>query len=172
MNITNIMAELPRHRAAHYKPRDLSRVDTIVVHHSAAQHDEPEDGWDAVVHNIADYHVKHNGWPGIGYHYVIDPDGGVWKTNALSTLSYHARGGNAGGIGVMLLGHFDHSDPTVEQMASLKELVREVHGNMPQVKRVIGHRDVPGARTACPGANLTATMLDALAQLVSIKGKA
>jgi len=31
---------------------------------------------------------------------------------------------------------------------------------------------VPGARTACPGANLTATMLDALAQLVSIKGKA
>ena len=76
-----------------------------------------------------------------------------------------------GAIGVALVGDFQWSDPTAEQLTSLKELLAylKVTYDIP-VKNIMGHSDVKenmveaagltfvGEETECPGQNLTASL--------------
>jgi N-acetyl-anhydromuramyl-L-alanine amidase AmpD len=47
-------------------------------------------------------------------------------------------------------------------MNALQRLERDIRHAMPQVTKVIGHRQVRGARTACPGKLFTDAMLAGL----------
>ena len=155
MNISNIIKELPVHPTKRYGHRNLSRVHTVVVHHSAS-------GRNVTAANMASYHVNHHGWPGLAYHYVIAPDGNVYKCNPISMLTYHAKGGNTSGIGVCCLGNFEVHDVPDAQYQALDDLITGIMVAMPQVVNVIGHRQVKGASTACPGARFTDAMLAGL----------
>lgn len=147
MQVVDMVEQLPKHPRKRYKERPLSDISMVVVHHSATREGSPE--------AFARYHVETNGWPGIGYHYVIARDGTVYKTNKASTVSYHASGYNARSIGVCLVGNFDQERPPAEQMEALVELVRGLMAAFAvPVERVIGHREVPGTRKSCPGRNV------------------
>lgn len=152
MQIEDITDSLPRHLSKRYGKRRLEAITHVVVHHSATASGTPE--------AFARYHVHTLGWPGIGYHYVIAKDGEVFKCNPARRVSYHAAGANAYSIGICLVGEFDTGQPTEAQCRSLLWLLRELMGayGIPAA-HVIGHRDVPGARKSCPGAN---TNLDEL----------
>ncbi|OGK10591.1 MAG: hypothetical protein A2Y63_06690 [Candidatus Riflebacteria bacterium RBG_13_59_9] len=113
-----------------------------MVHHSGTRGGTPED--------FARYHVYVNGWPGIGYHYVISREGTVYKTNALSTISYHARGANMESVGLCLVGNFNLDIPSGQQLDSLNSLLLILRHHLPR-SRVVLHREVPSARTSCPG---------------------
>ena len=63
-----------------------------MIHHSATDDGSPE--------AYARYHVQTRGWPGIGYHFVIQKDGGIYQTNRLDTISYHVSGQNTNSIGI------------------------------------------------------------------------
>ena len=128
----------------------------IVLHHSATVSGNAE--------QFDTYHREKNGWDSLGYHFVIDngrggPDGRVEVGPRWVSQSHGAHTGgtrrdeyNQHGIGICLVGNFMEHDPTPAQLASAEKLVRELmttHG-IP-AENVIGHRQAPGADTACPG---------------------
>ena len=144
-------------------------VSLLVVHHA----DTPKT---TTVEQIAHYHVygkRTNAsgqvvkaeWPGVGYHFVVAPDGVIYQGQRESTSSYHVGGEpNNYSIGVSLIGRFMLTDnsgkpqpagsqvPTPEQLRStahlLAWLMQEHSVPLEQVK---GHRDVWVGATSCPG---------------------
>lgn len=142
--ITDIVKELPHNTdpKKQYSLRSAAFLKSIVVHHTG--------GPVQTVESIARQHVA-KGWPGIGYHYVIDADAKTWKTNYVSTLSYHAAGSNKESIGVCVVGHFEEKDPSPAQLSALKQLLLTLLTVHPSL-HVFGHKDK--TPTQCPGRRL------------------
>ncbi len=122
----------------------------IVLHHSGS----PTGNADT----FAAAHKK-RGWDGLGYHFVIGNGGG--SRDGLIEVGYRwpgqLQGAHAGsfqynryGIGICLVGNFDQTRPTANQLASLERLVAFLmtRYNIPSAN-VIEHRGVK--QTACPG---------------------
>ncbi len=126
----------------------------IIVHHTAT---------DIGNANLIDKtHEDRGFWHGLGYHFLID-NGSLGKGDGQIEASprwvkqqsgAHCKAGgmNDRGIGVALVGNFNQEPPTPNQLQSLdyllKTLMRYYHipaGN------IMGHRDVEGAATDCPG---------------------
>ena len=129
----------------------------IVVHHSAT-----ETGNAAIFDKM---HREQNHWDGIGYDFVIGngTDSGDGEVEVTFRWREQIAGAHCGGtpenwanedaVGICLVGNFDYSMPTSEQMHSLSELISflklrySISNN-----RIYGHRSTPGARvTDCPG---------------------
>lgn len=141
--------------------RDVSLRDWrwIVVHHSGSPRG------DATSIDVA--HERGRGWDGIGYHFVIGNGSPMPRGRIEATFRWrgqregaHAGAGdsqrpyNHSGIGVCVVGDYRAGglDPVVE--ARLAELCALLVRACPTLsaERIIGHRDVPGKATACPGA--------------------
>jgi N-acetylmuramoyl-L-alanine amidase len=145
MKIINVVNPLPK-GAGTYKRRPLSAITKIAVHHSATRTGSAE--------AFARYHVDHNGWPGIGYHYVVEQDGTVKKTNNLSTVSYHVGESNRLAVGVCFTGHYDIDTPPQVQLDAGAQLIAELTRGLPQlgIDDIWGHTQFPGyAHKSCPG---------------------
>jgi N-acetyl-anhydromuramyl-L-alanine amidase AmpD len=128
--------------------KKLSRVDYLVVHCSATP---PRLNWTAK--DIDRVH-RQQGWLSIGYHFVIRRDGTVDIGRPETAQGSHARGVNDRSLGICLVGGVDDKGRaddnfTPEQFASLRALLRQLKAKHPAAK-IIGHRDVPGTRKACP----------------------
>lgn len=143
--IINRVYDLPRHSERRYETRALAQIQQLVIHHTAA---DPSIGIDAV----AQKHVHELGWPGIGYHFVIDPEGQIYHTNDLRTASFHARQANLTTVGIAFCGNFDEAVPTDAQLVSggrlCAYLLREL--SLP-IENVRGHKVM--VSTDCPGRN-------------------
>lgn len=126
----------------------------IVIHHTAT-----DIGKATLIH----YNHQDRGfWNGLGYHFLID-NGSLGKGDGQIEVSprwikqqkgAHCKVGgmNEMGIGVALVGNFDEGSPTTKQMQSLARLIRELtHYYRIPARNIVGHGDVPGARTDCPG---------------------
>lgn len=136
---------LTRSTVSTYPTRQLSQIKRIVVHHAAAQNQTAVD--------YARYHVGSNGWPGIGYHYVIEKNGRVIQGNPLENISYHVGAGeNTPSIGICLSGNFDIEHPTPIQLKRLEQLIKKLRQDLPQALEINGHRDFKNK--SCPGDNL------------------
>lgn len=135
----------------------------IVIHHSAT-----ENGNAAIFDRM---HREENHWDGVGYDFVIgngtnSGDGQIevtfrWRNQKIGA---HCGGtpenwANEEGIGICLVGNFDHTTPTSQQMQSLAKLVRFLQKRYGiSTDRIYGHNNTPGARvTACPGARFSMT---------------
>ena len=142
-------ASLPRAVWDVASPRPWS---VIVVHHSAT-----------LKGGAAAFDVLHKarGWDGVGYDFVVGngtdtPDGAIETTFRWTEQrdGAHAKGWNDVAIGICLVGHFEETDPTAAQRASLARLVRHLRRRFSiPPERVIGHGAV-GA-TLCPGKRLS-----------------
>ncbi len=131
--------------------------DAIIIHHSATE-----------VGGAKRFDKMHRmrGWDELGYHFVIGngtdtPDGFVevgsrWKKQKhgahCRTPSNHF---NEYGIGICLVGNFEYQYPSPYQLQSLRKLVvyLATKYNIP-ASRVLGHREVPGTHTKCPGKHM------------------
>jgi hypothetical protein len=141
--IEDISARLPRHPSERYSRRELSAIKYLVVHHSAIP---PDKGPEV----IARYHVEKQGWPGIGYHYFIDPQGKIYQTNPLEVISYHARTYNSSGVGICLAGDFTNSTPPMAQISALGHLCAFLLEKLGLDKSaIVGHQEL--VPTICPG---------------------
>lgn len=140
---TNLIDELITHETEKYRTRALSTIRNLVIHHSAAP---PSVG----PRRIASYHVKKQGWPGIGYHFLISETGVIYQGNALETISNHAVQANSRGVGICFLGNFTKVVPPPAQLRAGAHLVawlmQELNIGLDNVK---GHREF--METACPG---------------------
>jgi len=134
----------------------------IVIHHSATP--------GGTAQGIDRYHEKVQRWDGIGYHFVIGngqpmPLGRIEATFRWRSQQHGAHAGarteqrpyNLDGIGICVIGDFDKTavDPRLERrLAELCALLVE-HVPTLTTASVVGHNQVPGKETACPGAKLS-----------------
>jgi N-acetylmuramoyl-L-alanine amidase len=128
----------------------------LTIHHTAT-----EIGKATIIHSS---HQDRGFWKGLGYHFLID-NGTLGKGDGQIEVSprwikqqpgahCQAGGMNSQGIGIALVGNFNLERPTAAQLEALAYLVKTLrqHYRIP-ASHVIGHRDVAGAKTDCPGRN-------------------
>lgn len=133
-------------------PNDRWRY--IIVHHTAGQIG------DAL--RVDRMHRQRGFIDGLGYDFLID-NGSLAKGNGevevaprwvKQQVGAHCKADrmNFRGIGIALVGNFDHARPSSSQMLTLTKLVALL-GDYYQIPmgHVLGHRQVPGAHTDCPG---------------------
>lgn len=139
----DLTGSLPRKPG--YGSRPKSAIRYVVIHHVGGGVNR-----DYSALEIARYHVDANGWPGIGYHFLVHPAGQVDQVNRLETRSYHCRSLNGESVGVCLAGDFSRATPALTQIESAGRLVTELQSELGRELIVLGHGDVPS--TTCPGA--------------------
>ena len=126
----------------------------IIIHHSATD-----------VGSALKFHYAHQrrGFSrGLGYHFVIDngssdkPDGYIevaprWIKQQ-NGAHCKASNMNSKGIGICLVGDFTGEYVSEKQLSSLVYLVNILRNyyHIP-LKNIMGHGQVPGANTECPG---------------------
>lgn len=124
-------------------------VELIVVHCSATK-----PSMDVGAAEIRRWH-RERGWLDIGYHFVIKRDGSIEEGRKLDVAGAHARNWNHCSLGICLVGGLSEATGkpmdnfTDAQMNTLQLLVRGLKNDMPRAD-VIGHRDLPGVKKACP----------------------
>lgn len=138
---------LPKSPTKSYEPRTLDQITHIAIHHSAAPGNvTPE--------RIAKYHVENEShqWPGIGYHFYIQPDGTINHTQDMGLISYHVYANNEYTVGLCVAGNFTDVIPTPAQIDATAHLsawlMQELNISL---DHVMGHKEYPHNVTACPG---------------------
>lgn len=126
----------------------------IIVHHSVT------DSGDA--RSLDRMHRRRGFNRGLGYHFVIDNgtntkvDGQIEASSRWIKQQDGAHCSadqmNKRAIGICLVGDFTYAEPSGAQMESLVLLVNTLkdYYHIPS-SRILRHKDVPGAKTACPG---------------------
>jgi len=100
------------------------------------------------------------GFGDIGYHYIVDPMGGIWEGRSLLLQGAHVAHQNPGNLGVMALGNFEEQQPTQPQLRALDAFVAlQMRRFRVPVSRLYTHREL--ASTLCPGRNLQRHMIAA-----------
>ena len=136
----------------------------VIIHHSATPNGNAAifDKW----------HSESNHWVGVGYDFVIG--NGTDSTNGQVEVTFRWREqrtgahcktpgnwANENAVGICLVGNFNQTSPTTEQMQSLEKLVRflQIRYGIPK-NRIYGHNTTPGAAvTDCPGRNFSMAAL-------------
>ncbi|MBR9998940.1 MAG: N-acetylmuramoyl-L-alanine amidase [Cyclobacteriaceae bacterium] len=127
-----------------YAVRPLPDIRKIAVHHSLTRTGSAE--------SFARYHIQHHGWPGIGYHFVIEKKGTVKWCNDLTVKSYHVGRENGLAIGICLVGDFRKETLEERQLAPLMKLLRFLCTEFDlRAEDVLGHNEFPDySWKACP----------------------
>ena len=108
----------------------------------------------STIRKIQRAHIDASGYGDIGYHFLIGPSGRVFEGRSLEWQGAHAyKDNNVGNVGICLLGNFEETRPTPEQLRALEGLVADLSAryDIPR-NRVYGHREF--RTTLCPGRNL------------------
>jgi hypothetical protein len=144
-------------RSVQWAPADLARltpisgsnpvrpVDSIVIHHTGGGPGETPQG-------IHEYHLS-IGYGGVGYHYLIEPTGIVWRGRPLWARGAHAKSQNSGRIGIALLGTYSTEAPGYQMCLQARRLImvlEEMYGRL----KLYPHYSMPNSSTDCPGAAL------------------
>lgn len=113
-------------------------VQKLIVHHTAGSNSDPDPP--STVRAIYYYHAVTQRWGDIGYNFLIDESGRIYKgrhshgpgsadtiggedANGNGVTGAHAFGFNAGTVGVALLGTFTNQDATPAARKALADLL-------------------------------------------------
>lgn len=133
----------------------LEQLTHVVFHHSGAPRAQ-------TFAQIERYHVTPEsqggrGWLAVGYHVVIEWDGTLHIGRPLPQQGAHAPADrmNHRSVGVCLIGN--NAAPgqvwTPEQLYSARKYLDALDRVAPALV-IVGHRDVKGSNTTCPGVDL------------------
>lgn len=126
--------------------RSVSGITHLVIHHSGVRRTLVG----ANAEGYARHHVQGNGWRHIGYTWVIEPDGTTKRCLNNNEQGAHVGTANPYSLGICLTGDFTREKPTAEQEGALRALIPVVRKEVPSIKYIRGHREMPGASTTCP----------------------
>ena len=122
-------------------PTKRRSTDTIVIHHQA--------GNAVPAATIHQWHQRDRGWIGIGYNYVIQPDGRIETGRPEDTVGAHAGPGvNGRSIGICVTGNLERHPPDERQIQALVWLIKDIEKRYGKVK-ITGHKE--HMATSCPG---------------------
>ena len=148
--------------------RTLTDVTHLIIHHSAGN--TVSNDFAAVVRAYWDYHVNSNGWDDIGYNWLVDPDGVLYKGRAWKSsteenvMGAHNSGKNGNTAGICLIGNYVSNVPSEEglngiadisaflsQKYGIDPLGESYHAALGTVNDNIDGHGQSGGGTACPG---------------------
>jgi len=130
----------------------MKYVDSGIIHHSASSND--------TVYSIHEYHKEKKGYWGIGYQFVVDKEGNIYRGRPEEYVGAHAGSSNDynhHSIGICFIGNYEGDlakgiAPEImpeAQLASGRWLIHVyLKGKYGDLK-YLRHSDV--AATACPG---------------------
>jgi len=117
-----------------------NNIKYIIIHHTATSRDRTK------------FSALKN-----SYNWVITADGVLHESRPQNITGAHCRASrmNYKSLGIGLTGNFQTEHPTEKQLKTLKGIVDQVRKiyNIP-IENVLGHNEVKGASTLCPGINL------------------
>jgi len=119
----------------------------IIIHHSLTK-DGRTVSWNA----IREYHISHNHFYTIGYHYGIELINSHYEILVGRTMDKqgaHTKNHNYESLGICFVGNFDIEDVPLEQWKLGIDLVKSLC-NILNIKIVKGHNEYTGYKT-CPG---------------------
>ncbi len=131
-------------------------VKYLIVHQSATDRDE------TTFEQIKKFHI----WQGMGniaYHYFIDARGKIRRGRSEASAGTHtkAAGMATKSLGICLAGNFNTQEPTISQLASLERILKDLAFRYKiETDNILGHREVPGSATECPGDSLNEWLVD------------
>lgn len=100
----------------------------IIGHHTGGTSNPRNDLADTSHHTASGIEAGHLslGWDGLGYQFVIHKDGEIWRGRPEHYHGAHTKEKNMNteSIGICLAGNFDVTEPTEEQISSLKWLIK------------------------------------------------
>jgi hypothetical protein len=128
----------------------LEKVEYLIIHHTSRNNDFP--------FFVRLRHKYLRGWDDIGYHYLIGGTGFFTKNGRIypgrpeGMKGAHTFGYNRRSLGICLIGNFEKTAPSKEQFESLFSLLEQKakQYSVP-IEKILGHGELPGADTACPG---------------------
>jgi uncharacterized lipoprotein YddW (UPF0748 family) len=153
-------------------PAEYQVPQKIIIHHSVTSNYDPNPP--ATVRAIYYYHAVTLGWGDVGYNYLVDWHGNVYKGRhgGSNVVGGHAYSYNYGSVGVCGMGTYGNTsnsvEPTEELLAGLIDVSswrcsdtfidpRQTSFFIDKVtENVAGHRDYNA--TACPGDYLYAEL--------------
>jgi N-acetylmuramoyl-L-alanine amidase len=136
VRVNDLRASLPVHPKKRYNRRRLEDIRSAAIHHSLTSTGTPK--------AFAVYHIRENGWPGIGYHFVIDKAGVIYWCNNLETISFHVGNSNKHAVGICLIGDFRKENPPSKQLQATYKLLVSLQGVLPNMHQVFGHQEYAG----------------------------
>jgi len=149
-NISKMEEKIP------LKPQD---VKFLIIHHTATPRDL------TTFEAVKRYHVEKKGMYDIGYHFFIDSKGNLQKGRDENLVGAHCKtpppSMNLMSLGICLAGDFTREQPTRDQLNSLSELLSRLMVKYQLTRdKVLGHCEVKGTATLCPGQNLLIWLRD------------
>ena len=127
--------------------KPLGAIKFLTIHCAAT----PE-GRDVSADTVAQWDIARFGQE--SYHHIVTLDGVAHTRMPDTVLGAHVGGHNTGNIGVCYVGGTDvkgkpKDTRTAPQKAALRRLVEHYRAAYPGIK-VLGHRDWPDVKKACP----------------------
>lgn len=145
--IEDIRSKLIRSRTVPQTNRRTTKFVTLHWNGPAVADDEL-----AQLHVDAKWHVNHNGWDGLSYHYGVGGSGTIYRCRDYNARLAHSgvtTGNNESLSVLVIIG--EGQEGTQEQFRSLNDLLSMLSISP---RYVLGHRFWPRA-TACPGPIVT-----------------
>jgi len=119
----------------------------LYLHHSAG------------INTVQAYHAQHlaKGWAGLGYNFIVDLDGKVYKGRDPKYLPAGISGHNTNSLHICAVGNFDNMVMPDIQRESIKDLIHYCKSLYPSIKGIKGHGEEMA--TDCPGRNYPLQMM-------------
>jgi len=125
-------------------------VQGIVVHHTAGG--TGSDNGASTVRGIQNYHMDKNHWKDIGYHFLIDHKGNVYRGRPENAQGAHTVGKNSTHIGVSAMGNYSKESISQGNFDGVvKTLVYLCKKYGLSSSAIVPHQKY--SQTACPGSN-------------------
>lgn len=155
-------------QSEHVSSRSLTDVTHLIVHHSAGSTFSSD--FAAVVRSYWDYHVNGHGWADIGYNWLVDRNGVLYKGRAWKSSTEenvrgaHNSGKNGNTAGICFIGNYETNTPSEEGLDKLAGIMaflcdkygidpmsQSYHAAIGRVNDNIDGHGQSGGGTACPG---------------------
>ncbi|MGH3423198.1 MAG: N-acetylmuramoyl-L-alanine amidase [Nocardioidaceae bacterium] len=165
----------PRYTSPCSTPNAAPSMRGVIVHHTAGTNGYTRRQAPSVVRGTYLYHTKSQGWCDIGYNFLVDKYGTIYKGRR-GNKNLTIRGAHAGNwdvnaytTGISMMGNFDKIKPSHPMKDAVVKLIGWKLGTnyLPasgrygvaghRLNMISGHRDVaksgirPSTSTACPG---------------------
>lgn len=126
-----------------YGQRNMQQIDTLTIHHTVV-----------VADALAIYrgHLAQD-WSGIGYHFLITPNGDAQYVGDLATSRASVENQNDHIVGIALVGNFTSQAPTDAQIQAAAMVCRAIRDYLGRELPIDPHRK--WTATACPGDTYT-----------------
>lgn len=123
-------------------------INEIIVHCTGTIPSES-----TTVEVVRKYHMEHNGWKDIGYHYLVYLNGSIHAGRPIDQVGAHCKDHNEGTVGICYVGGLVAKNKagdtrTEAQKTALRNLVKALKYCFPTITKVSGHCDY--ANKACP----------------------